>query len=118
MTDSTLRAAARLERLVAWLETSSLDCAIVFGQDHVNHLAGYWRYFGGSAALVVGRDGERTLVVALDEAPIARELSTADEILPYGERGFGLDLDPIGRLLPADRGPVAVLRDAKGLVVS
>jgi Xaa-Pro aminopeptidase len=100
MTATTIGAATRLERLVAWLATSSLDCAVVFGQDHVNHLAGYWRYFGGPAALVVGGDGQRTLVVALDEAPIARELSNADEILPYGERGFGLDLDPIGRLLP------------------
>jgi Xaa-Pro aminopeptidase len=95
MTDGT-----RVERLTDWLGTNGLDCAVVFGADHVNHLGGYWRYFGGPAGLVVGRDGRRTLVVALDEAPIARELSLADEVVPYGERGFGLDLDPVARLVP------------------
>jgi Xaa-Pro aminopeptidase len=100
MTDTTVHTPTRVERLRAWLETAGLDCAVVFGADPVNHLAGYWRYYGGPAGLVVGRDGERTLVVALDEAPIARELSSADEVLPYGERGFGLDLDPLGRLIP------------------
>lgn len=94
----------RLARLTAWLESSGLDCAVVFGADHVNHLAGYSRYFGGPAAVVVGRDGARTLVVALDEAPIARELSRVDEVLPYGIRGFGLDLDPLGSLVPVVAG--------------
>src|SRR5262245_51484185 len=36
----------RVERLTAWLAESRLDCAVVFGADHVNHLAGYYRYFG------------------------------------------------------------------------
>jgi Xaa-Pro aminopeptidase len=96
----TLPYPTRVERLTAWLDDSALDCAVLFGADHVNHLAGYWRYFGGAAAVVVGRDGRRILVVALDEAPIARELSVADDVLPYGERGFGLDLDPLGSLVP------------------
>ena len=61
----------RLERLTAWLEESGLDCAVLFGADHVTHFTGYARYFGGASAVVVGRDGSRTLVVALDEAPIA-----------------------------------------------
>jgi Xaa-Pro aminopeptidase len=94
----------RLERLTAWLRESKLDCAVVLGADHVNHLAGYSRYFGGPAAVVVGGDGVRTLVVALDEAPIARERSNADEVLPYGERGFGLDLNPLGSLVPVVAG--------------
>lgn len=100
MTSITLQHATRVERLTGWLEDSKLDCALVLGPDHVNHLAGYWRYFGGPAAVVVGPAGERTLIVALDEAPIARELSSADHVIPYGQRGFGLDLDPIGSLLP------------------
>jgi Xaa-Pro aminopeptidase len=94
----------RLERLTRWLDASDADCAVVLGADHVNHLAGYSRYFGGPAAVVVGRDGHRTLVVALDEAPIARELAPADEVLPYGERGFGLDLDPLASLVPVVAG--------------
>jgi Xaa-Pro aminopeptidase len=100
----TLPYPTRVERLTAWLDESDLDCAVLFGADHVNHLAGYWRYFGGAAAVVVGRDGWRSLVVALDEAPIARELSAADDVLAYGERGFGLDLDPLASLVPAVAG--------------
>lgn len=100
----TLRHPTRVERLTGWLEESELDCAVVLGADHVNHLAGYSRYFGGTAAVVVERGGPRTLVVALDEAPIAQELSTADEVLPYGKRGFGLDLDPLGSLVPVIAG--------------
>ena len=110
MTDQITLAPSRLERLGAWLESAGLDCAVVFGADPVNHLAGYWRYFGGPSGLVVGRDGERTLVVALDEAPIARELSSADEVRPYGERGFGLDLDRLARLLPVLAGVPALDR--------
>jgi len=98
----------RLERLTAWLAASRLDCAVVVGADHVNHFAGYSRYFGGPAAVVVAADGARTLVVALDEAPIAAELSSADHVLPYGERGFGLDLDPLGNLVPVVAGVDAV----------
>ncbi len=94
----------RVERLTAWLDEARLECAVVVGADHVNHLAGYHRYFGGPAAVAVGADGSRTLVVALDEAPIARELSLADDVVPYGVRGFGLDLDPLGSLLPVVAG--------------
>ena len=98
----------RLERLTGWLDESGLECAVLLGADHVTHLTGYARYFGGPAAVVVGRDGTRTLVVALDEAPIARELAAADEVLPYGERGFGLDLDPLAGLMPVVAGLGAV----------
>src|SRR5581483_6255793 len=51
----------RLERLGSWMEDEGLDCTVVFGTDNVNHLCGYWRYFGGPSALVVPRDGERRL---------------------------------------------------------
>jgi len=94
----------RIERLTDALAENGLDCAVVFGADHVTHLAGYSRYFGGPGAVVVQRSGHRTLVVALDEAPIARELSVAEEVVPYGERGFGLDLDPLASLVPVVAG--------------
>jgi len=79
----------------------TVDCTVVFGTDNVNHLCGYWRYFGGPSALVIGPDGERTLVVMLDEAPIARELSDADQVVGYAERGFGINLDLITDLVAA-----------------
>jgi Xaa-Pro aminopeptidase len=81
------------------MDDEQIDCTVVFGTDNVNHLCGYWRYFGGPSALVIGRDGERTLVVMLDEAPIAEKLSEADRVLGFGERGFGIDLDPVAGLI-------------------
>ncbi len=99
MTIATPRPAHRLERLRAWMDDEKIDCTVVFGSDNVNHLCGYWRYFGGPSALVIGRDGERTLVVMLDEAPIAENLSAADRVLGFGERGFGIDLDPVAGLI-------------------
>ena len=89
----------RLERLRDWMDDEQIDCVVVLGADNVNHLCGYWRYYGGPSALVVGRDGERTLAVMLDEGPTARELSSADEVLGYGERGFGINLDPVADLI-------------------
>ncbi len=80
------------------MEDEKLDCTVVFGADNVNHLCGYWRYFGGPPALVVGRDGERTLVVTRNEERIASELASAEEVVGFGERGFGLDLDPVAGL--------------------
>jgi Xaa-Pro dipeptidase len=91
----------RLERLRAWMEGERLDCTVVFGADHANHLAGYWRYFGGPSAVVVAADGERTLVVMRDEVPIAGESSAAENVVGYGERGFGLDLEPTRKLAAA-----------------
>lgn len=83
------------------MEEERLDAVVVAGADNVNHLCGYWRYYGGPSALAVGRDGARTLAVMLDAAAIARELSQADEVAGYGERGFGIDLNPVARLVTA-----------------
>ena len=101
MTLSMPRPPHRLERLQHWMADEKVDCTVVLGADNVNHLCGYWRYFGGPSALVVGSDGERTLVVMRDEAPIARALSDADQVLGYGERGFGINLDPVTDLVAA-----------------
>jgi Xaa-Pro aminopeptidase len=75
-----------------------LDCTVVAGSDPVNHLGGYWRYYGGPSALVVDAERRRTLAVMVDETSIARELSDADEVVGYGERGFGIDLNPLPTL--------------------
>src|SRR5262249_49587476 len=91
----------RVERLRAWLEEENLDCAVLFGADHVNHFTSYSRYFAGPSSVVVGADGERTLVVMLDEAPIAQRESSADAVIGFGERGFGLDLAPGPKLAAA-----------------
>ena len=107
----------RLERLRAWMDDERLDCTVVFGTDNVNHLCGYWRYFGGPSALVVGRDGERTLVVMLDEARIASELASADEVIGFGERGFGIDLDPVAGLI-ASVAAVPVVASARRIGAS
>ena len=99
------------------MEDEKLDCTVVFGADNVNHLCGYWRYFGGPSGLVVGRDGERTLVVMLDEARIAHELAAADEVIGFGDRGFGIDLDPIAGLI-ASVAAVTVVTNARRIGVS
>jgi Xaa-Pro aminopeptidase len=101
MTLSLARPPHRLERLRSWMAESGVDCTVVFGPDHVNHLCGYWRYLGGPSALVVTPEGERTAVVMLDEAPIAAELGDADGVVGYGERGFGINLDPVADLVAA-----------------
>ncbi len=108
MTLSMPRPPHRLERLQHWMAAETVDCAVVFGTDNVNHLCGYWRYFGGPSALVIGSDGERTLVVMRDEVPIARALSDADQVLGYGERGFGINLDPVTDLVAAVAAVAAV----------
>jgi Xaa-Pro aminopeptidase len=100
----------RLDRLRSWMEERKLDCAVVFGPDNVNHLGGYTRYFGGPSALAIGADGERTLVVMRDETRIATESSSADTVVGYGERGFGIDLAPARNLVAA----VAVLPVVRG----
>jgi Xaa-Pro aminopeptidase len=107
----------RLERLRAWMDDEKLDCTVVFGADNVNHLCGYWRYFGGPSALVVGRDGERTLAVMLDEARVARELASADDVIGFGERGFGIDLDPVAGLIESVAA-VPVVANARRIGVS
>jgi Xaa-Pro aminopeptidase len=107
----------RLERLKSWMDERAVDATIVFGPGNVNHLCGYSRYFGGPSALVIDRDGRRTLVVMLDEADIARELSQADEVVAYGERGFGINLDPVADLV-ASLAEVGSVKEAGTIAVS
>ncbi len=103
----------RLERLRTWMEQESLDACVLFGARNVAHLGGYARYYGGPAGLVIGRDGRRTLVVMLDEVPVAIALAEADAVLPYGERGFGINLNPLPPLAASVAAVLEVSRAAR-----
>jgi Xaa-Pro aminopeptidase len=99
MTNATARPPHRRERLGTWMQAEDATCAVLFGADHVTHLTGYARYFGGPSAVVVDAEGDCTLVVMQDEAPVARRSAQADEVIGFGERGFGIDLDPVAGLV-------------------
>lgn len=91
----------RVQRLCAWMAEQGLDCVVAAGAQAVNHLLGYWRYFGGAAAAVIEQSGARTLVVARDEAESAEMPLDACTVLAYGERGFGLVPDQVPALADA-----------------
>jgi Xaa-Pro aminopeptidase len=91
----------RVERLRAWMDAENVDCVAAFGADNVNYLGGYWRYYGGPSGLIIDRDGRRTLVVMRDEVPVAERLGEADDVRGYGERGFGIELNPLPLLTDA-----------------
>src|SRR2546423_4665244 len=95
MTNATARPPHRRERLRQWMQTEGASCAVLCGTDHATHLTGYARYFGGPSAVVVDAEGDCVLVVMQDEAPVARSAASADEVIGFGERGFGIDLDPV-----------------------
>src|SRR5436190_4601354 len=99
MTVAPARPPHRRERLSEWMQGEGATAAVLFGADHVAHLTGYARYFGGPSAVVVGAGGECVLIVMQDEAPVARSAASADEVIGFGERGFGIDLDPVAGLV-------------------
>lgn len=98
----------RLDRVTDWMSAHALDALVVTGTDLVNWLTGYSRYYGGPSALVLGPSGGRTLVVLRDEVPVAERLADADRVVGYGERGFGLELNPLPLLAAAVLGTGAV----------
>lgn len=114
---SVARPPHRLERLREWMAEQSLDACVVFGAQNVAHLGGYARYYGGPAGLVIGKDGTRTLTVMFDEVPVARSLGDADEVRAYGERGFGINLEPLP-LLAGAVAEIPELRDAQRIGIS
>jgi Xaa-Pro aminopeptidase len=91
----------RLERLRAWMQELEVDACVLLGADHVAHMSGYARYFGGPAALVIDREGARTLVVNIKEAAVAEGLAEADAVVSCGDGGLGFELDPVPGLLDA-----------------
>lgn len=94
-----LRPKHRSERLKEWMTEAGADCFVAIGARAVTYLTGYARYWGGPAAVVFAPDGAQTLCVMRDEVPVAEELSHADTVIGYGERGFGINLDPFTPLL-------------------
>src|SRR5436853_7920753 len=99
MTNATAHPPHRHERLRSWMGAEEVTCTVLFGSDPVTHLTGYARYFGGPSAVVFGAEGDCVLVVMQDEAPVARESASADDVIGFGERGFGIDLDPVAGLV-------------------
>jgi len=104
----------RHDRVTDWMAANDVDALVAGGADLVTWLAGYSRYYGGLCAVVVGRDGERVLVVPRDEAAVAEQLSDADRVVGYGERGFGIELNPAPLMFGAvsELAPVASARRA------
>ena len=92
---------SRYDRATEWMAANGVDALVAARPDLVTWLAGYSRYYGGLSAVVVGRDGERVLVVARDEVAVAERLSDADRVIGYGERGFGIELNPAPLMLGA-----------------
>lgn len=91
----------RLERLRSAMAERELDLVVAAGAEAVNHLCGYWRYFGSPPALAVERDGTTTLLVQLDEEAAASAGAHAATVATYGARGFGLRPDPTPDLAAA-----------------
>jgi Xaa-Pro aminopeptidase len=110
MTSVSARPPHRRERLSGWMKAEDVTCAVLFGADHVAHLTGYARYFGGPSAVIVGDEGDCVLVVMQDEAPVARRAVSVDEVIGFGERGFGIDLDPVAGLVATVAALPAVAR--------
>jgi Xaa-Pro aminopeptidase len=93
----------RVDRLLAELERLDCDAAVALGSLHAVHLAGYDRYLsdlGGAVAVIVARDGHRTLVAPRLEVPAAEADSHADDVRGYG-RADVLELDLAGPLARA-----------------
>lgn len=90
----------RVRRLRALLDERDCSHAVIAGTDHVVHLSGYSRYLGAPAAVVVGPDAKRTLVVARFELAAAEAEAEVDSIVPYGADDF-LDFVPLRSLAEA-----------------
>lgn len=84
----------RVRRLQQYLAEHGIDLALVSGTENVVHQSGYQRYYQGLAMVVVPAEGEPALLVSRDEVAGARETAFTKTVIGYGERGFGLNLDP------------------------
>ena len=63
MSTPTFAPVHRLDRLQEGLRALDASAAVLVGNSHGTHLAGYSRYYSGPVALVVDRDGRRTMIV-------------------------------------------------------
>jgi Xaa-Pro dipeptidase len=106
----------RLQRVTDWMAASGLDALVVTGSALVTWITGYARYYGGPAAAVVSPAGDRTLVVLRDEVGVAEQMSAAQAVVGYSERGFGLELNPLPLLADAAlKVPAAAAADRIGV---
>lgn len=110
-------AASRAERMRELLEEMGCGCLIAAGPQNVNHVLGYWSYFGSPAAAVLGTDGAISFMVARDEAPRAGRELPGVTVSAYGSRGFGLVPDQ-SRLLAAALAELPALRDAARICIA
>jgi Xaa-Pro dipeptidase len=92
----------RIRRLRALLDAQDCEYAVVAGADYTLHTSGYVRYMGAPPAVVIGPDGERTLVVAHFELAPAEEEAEVDEVVAYGAEDL-LDFAPSIALAAACR---------------
>ena len=96
-----------------------LDVLVAAGSESVNHLCGYWRYFGSPPAPVVDGDGTRTLVVQFDvrtsspgdETPLEESMVIALEPGVYFPGRFGARVE---QMYVVGAGARVELRDALG----
>ena len=107
----------RLERLRDWMADANVDCLVATGSDNVTYLAQYTRRNGGCAAVVVGPEGERTIVVGVSESGAARELGRAESIHTFGTPGIGAGASPDAELAEAVES-LPVVRHARRIAVS
>jgi Xaa-Pro aminopeptidase len=107
----------RLERLRSWMADLKLDCLVATGSDNVTYLAEYTRRNGSCAAVVVGPQGERTIVVGANESDAARKLGRAEAIHTYGTSGIGAGASPDAELAEAVESLVLV-RHARRLGIA
>ena len=98
----------RLDRARAWMEDQGVDALVASDAATVAWLTGYRRYGGGVSAAVLAPDGTQTLFVMRDEQAVAERLARVEGVEGYGERGFGLELNPLPLLASgvAGSGPV------------
>ena len=89
-----------------------LDCLVASGPDNVTYLTEYTRRNGSPAAVVVGLQGERTIVVGASESGAAQELGRAESVHPYGTAGIGAGASPEAELVEAVES-LAVVRHAR-----
>lgn len=90
--------ADRWTRLADFMQRRGLECIAAVGQRYATWLTGYHRYFGGLSATLIRSDDGIAIVVSPDEVPLALSDGVAD-VRPFGDSGFGLQLDTLGRLV-------------------
>ena len=110
--------APRHERLRDGFAELGCSSAILSGSAHAIHLAGYSRYLGGPAAVVVDAEAKRTLIVPRYELEAAEESAQADDVVGYGAADF-LDFDLLPKLAAAclaraGKGRVGLAGEAAG----